>query len=242
MHFELVVFDMAGTTVVDDDKVNECLRAALRAGGVSVTRSEANAVMGLPKPRAIRALLERAETAAAWSDEEVGRMHASFVERMIEHYATSPEVREVPGMSQTFARLREMGIKVALDTGFDRAIASAIVRRLGWSEMGLIDAWVASDEVRRGRPHPDLVFEAMRRTGLSLASRVMKVGDTPSDVQEGKAAGCPVVVAVTNGSHTEAELRPHGPTFILPTAALVPELIRRIGAQATRQRSPGYWA
>ena len=232
MHFELVVFDMAGTTVVDDDIVNIELRATLRAAGVQVTRSEVNSVMGLPKPRAIRALLERADSdRSVWSEEEVARLHERFVARMIKHYATSPTVRETPGMSQSFARLRSMGIKVAVDTGFDRPICDAILTRLGWTSNGLIDASVTSDEVKRGRPYPDLILEAMKRTGTSVVSRVMKVGDTPSDIQEGRAAGCPVVVGVTNGSHTEDELRPHGCTFMLPTAALVPELIRRIEAR-----------
>ena len=31
--FELVVFDMAGTTVHDEDSVNRCLRDALAAAG-----------------------------------------------------------------------------------------------------------------------------------------------------------------------------------------------------------------
>ncbi|MCZ7635203.1 MAG: hypothetical protein M5U12_03590 [Verrucomicrobia bacterium] len=55
MKIELVVFDMAGTTVRDDDAVNLCLRDALHAGGIDVTRDEVNEVMGIPKPTAIAA-------------------------------------------------------------------------------------------------------------------------------------------------------------------------------------------
>ncbi len=50
MEIELVVFDMAGTTVNDDDSVNRCLRSSLAAAGLSVTAAQVNAVMGLPKP------------------------------------------------------------------------------------------------------------------------------------------------------------------------------------------------
>jgi phosphonatase-like hydrolase len=229
MHFELVVFDMAGTTVVDDDVVNEALRATLRDASVSVTREDANSVMGLAKPKAIRALLERNQLEPhVGSDDDVTRLHQVFVARMLEFYASSPRAREIAGISQAFARLRAMGVMVALDTGFDRVIAGSVVERMGWEKRGLIDTWVASDDVKRGRPYPDMIFEAMKRTGTTSPSGVIKVGDTPSDIQEGRAAGCGVVVGVSNGSHTEAELRPHGCTFVLPTAALLPELLRRI--------------
>jgi hypothetical protein len=45
MSIELVVLNVAGTTIRDDDGVNRCLRDALAAGGVSVTAAEANAVI-----------------------------------------------------------------------------------------------------------------------------------------------------------------------------------------------------
>jgi len=55
---ELVVFDLAGTTVIDPDGVGACLRAALLHVGVATTMAETNAVMGIPKPEAIRALVQ----------------------------------------------------------------------------------------------------------------------------------------------------------------------------------------
>ena len=62
MEIELVVFDMAGTTVNDDDSVNRCLRSSLAAAGLSVTAAQVNAVMGLPKPTAIAMLIDQFDT------------------------------------------------------------------------------------------------------------------------------------------------------------------------------------
>ena len=64
----------------------------------------------------------------------------------------------------------------------------------------LIDVTVTSDEVKRGRPQPDMVFKAMQELGLKDAKRVAKVGDTPSDLEEGVNAGCGAVIGVTAGS------------------------------------------
>src|SRR5580698_3875908 len=92
---ELVVFDMAGTTVHDGDAVNASFRAALAAAGVEVDPAVVNSVMGLHKPEAIRILL--AGASRLFSEEEVLAIHDDFVRRMRGYYATDPSVREVPG-------------------------------------------------------------------------------------------------------------------------------------------------
>src|SRR5262249_18494257 len=78
MKIELVVFDMAGTTVHDGDAVHRALMATLSAHGKEVTRDEVNAVMGLPKPEAIRWLL-----AGEASPAQVASLHADFLGRMV---------------------------------------------------------------------------------------------------------------------------------------------------------------
>ena len=96
-----------------------------------------------------------------------------------------------------------------MDTGFSRPIADAIIGRLGWSD--LIDASVASDEVERGRPYPDMIFRAMELTNVADVRNVAKVGDTASDMRQGTEAGCSWVVGVTTGAYSAAALQrePH---------------------------------
>jgi phosphonatase-like hydrolase len=220
---ELVVLDMAGTTVYDGDAVNVCLRDALSAGGVEVSREEVNAVMGQPKPRAIETLLRnRGRTGSLAGD--VRAIHSDFEERMITHYRSHPDVREVPSAGAVFGTLRSAGVKVALDTGFNRKIADVILERLSWGS-GVLDATVTSDEVERGRPHADLIYRAMELTGVKDPQRVGKVGDTPADLLEGHAAGCLLVIGVTEGSHTAAELEPHPHTHLIPNVSHLPGLI-----------------
>jgi phosphonatase-like hydrolase len=218
MACKLVVFDMAGTTVQDGEGVvNRALRTALAGYGVTVTFDDVNEVMGLPKPDAIRKLVR------GHGDISVAKVYVDFENAMVDHYRTSPDVTAISGAEEVFAALRSAGIKVALDTGFARPIVDAIVERLGWAE--LLDATVASDEVAHGRPQKDLVLEAMARTGITDVQTVAKVGDTPSDIQEGQAAGCMWVIAVTEGSHTLDQLAPYLPTHIVPNITHVPALV-----------------
>jgi phosphonatase-like hydrolase len=220
---DLVVFDMAGTTVHDGDAVNASFRAALSAGGVEVDPAAVNTVMGLHKPEAIRILLAGANR--LFSEEEVLAIHEDFVRRMRDYYATDPSVREVPGAAAVFAVLRRAGIKVALNTGFNRAVTEVLLARLGWRSPAVIDADVASDEVPRGRPHPDMIRFLMARLGLRDARRVAKVGDTKADLEEGANAGCGLIFGVSSGSSTREQLQAWPHSHILESVADVPALL-----------------
>jgi phosphonatase-like hydrolase len=220
----LVVFDIAGTTVNDADSVNRCLRGSLLAAGLEVTATQVNTVMGLPKPDAIAILIGQSPL----RDElraRVDEIHRDFVARSIEFYESDPSVHEVPGTTPVFETLKRSGILVALDTGFNRSITQVILDRLDWSKSRLIDATICSDEVRRGRPHSDMIEALMARLGIVDPKRVAKIGDTPSDLLEGQGAGCGLVVGVTAGTHTRLELEPYPHHHLIVTIADFPQLL-----------------
>jgi phosphonatase-like hydrolase len=224
--FDLVVFDMAGTTVVDDDAVNQCLGGALESGsGIRPTRDAINAVMGIQKPVAIRSLLRD----LSGRDPDPGlvdRIHDAFRQRMLDYYRSDPAVREIDGVGETFRKIRSMGIRIGIDTGFDRPIASVIFDRLGWIKDGLVDASVTADEVVAGRPAPFMIFRLMELTQVHVVGRVAKVGDTPSDLWEGTNAGCGLVAGVTGGSHSAQQLAEHPHTHLVRSCTdLLPVLV-----------------
>jgi phosphonatase-like hydrolase len=224
---ELVVFDLAGTTVHDGDAVNACFRASLAAWGIEAEPAVVNTVMGLPKPEAIRILLEKfgRPCGVTPSAETINAIHEDFTNRMRRYYANDPAVREVPGATAAFAALRREGIKVALNTGFFRPITDVLLTRLGWRPPAVIDAGVTSDEVPRGRPHPDMIQYLMARLGIQDAQRVAKVGDTRADLEEGTNAGCGLVIGVTTGSFSRQDLQACPHTHILESVAEVPALL-----------------
>jgi phosphonatase-like hydrolase len=121
-------------------------------------------------------------------------------------YENDQTVEENEGVSETFRQLKAAGIKVFVDTGFDRPIVDALLLRMAWEKNKLIDGSVTSDEVAHGRPHPDLIFRAMELAGVSDVKRVAKVGDTASDLAEGNAAGCGLVIGITTGAFTQEQL------------------------------------
>jgi phosphonatase-like hydrolase len=223
---ELIVFDLAGTTVNDNQDVHKALQASLNLRGISISLQEANEVMGIPKPIAIKKLLEDKHHPSI-SDKLIDEIHTDFENRMVEFYLQDGRVSEKKNVSHTFSVLRKKGIKVAVDTGFNRKITDALLSRLNWIKEGLIDTSVTSDEVENGRPYPDLIFEAMKRTGVSRASRVAKVGDTASDMQEGTRAGCHWVIGITWGAFSKEELSKEPHTHLAGTMEEVVSIVMK---------------
>lgn len=226
MKIELVVCDLAGTTIKDNQDVHHALQRAMARFGIMITLEEANEVMGLPKPIAIKQLLEPKIAPQEITEEFITNIHDEFVSEMIWFYETDKNFSEKEGVSETFFKLKQSGIKVVVDTGFDRKITNAILRRTEWLGNGLIDASVASDEVVNGRPYPDLIFKAMKLTGITNVQFVAKVGDTSSDLMEGTSAGCGLVIGVTTGAFPREKLEKEKHSHLI---SQLPELVGILG-------------
>src|SRR5215471_10879149 len=221
---ELMVFDMAGTTVSEGGAVYQCLRDTLEANGLEVAADSLNEVKGMDKYEALRILIERSDMREELLP-GLNAIHEDFVERMIGFYRSDPSVGEMPGASETFRRLRRAGVKVALNTGFSRDIAQTLIDRLGWERNELIDASVTSDEVDRGRPHPDMIRRLMLKLGVTDPRRIAKVGDTPADLLEGKNAGCGLIIGVTQGSCAREQLERFPHDYLIGSVAEFLELL-----------------
>lgn len=221
---ELVVFDIAGTTVYDEDNVAGALQDALGEHGLDYSLREVTPLLGVPKPVAIQTLLD-----SRGIQMDIEGIHKRFLNLIADHYRTHPSVRPMEGADETFERLKSAGVRIALDTGFDRPTTNIILERLNWS-VGVFHATATSDEVRRGRPYPDLILKIMEDLGVDDVSLVAKVGDTPSDLQEGTAAGCGWVIGVLNGSHSREELEVFAHTHLVDSICDVPSIV--LAAQA----------
>lgn len=226
MAIELVIFDLAGTTVKDNKDVHRVLQQALELHDVTISVEDANDVMGIPKPVAIEQLLRKRYTGPKSVTEKwIDEIHRVFVQQMIDFYKHDASVGEKEGTSDTFRMLKDRKLKVVVDTGFDRPITAPLLERLGWQKANLIDASVTSDEVARGRPYPDMIFRAMELTSIRDARVVAKVGDTASDLQEGNAAGCSLVIGVTTGAFTREQLLREKHTHLVSSLLDIPGII-----------------
>ena len=218
---QLVVFDIAGTTVRDNGQVAEAFMRAFHEAGVAVGEAEVKKVMGFRKMDAVRLLLDRYATGSGEALAET--IHEGFIQHMIAFYENDPHLAPQPHAEELFIQLHEMGIKIALNTGFTRAITDTILHRLYWDKgtgnwdngADFIDRVICSDEVPQGRPHPDMIRSLMEALHIPSSENVLKVGDTEVDIAEGRNANCGVVVSVTTGAYTRAQLEQYSPDYII---------------------------
>lgn len=209
MKTKLVVFDIAGTTLQDNGNViGTAFLKAIKDHGYSIQDDDINWIMGYKKREAIRMLLEKEEINI--DNATINSIHDQFI-RELNTYYKKADIKEVDGISDLFRRLKENGIKVALNTGFNRSTTDIIIDRIGWVDNDLIDDSIASDEVENGRPDSDMIQELSKRFGILSAAYITKVGDTPSDLFEGINANCGKTIGVLYGTHSREELEkyPH---------------------------------
>ena len=210
---ELVVFDMAGTTVDEDNVVYKTVRQAINAAGYDFSLEQVLAVgAGKEKSQAIRDVL--ALDGTEHSDDEVATIFADFKVRLKQAYIDL-NVREQPGASEVFAQLRSNGVKVVLNTGYDRATAEGLIAKIGWQVGSDIDGLVTASDVEEGRPGPGMIHKAMELTGVTDSSHVAKVGDSQIDIKEGQNAECGQNFGITTGAQTESLLLEAGPTAVI---------------------------
>jgi phosphonatase-like hydrolase len=220
MSIDLVVLDIAGTTLEEHGAVYAALEAALVEGGATVPEGALERVKGASKHEAVAALLAEGPPV---EDGTVDRIYDDFRERLLAAYRERPP-EPFAGVPEALADLRARGIKVVLSTGFERGIAEPLLGSVGW-DGGTIDALVCGSDVPRGRPAPYMIYRAMEVTGVIDAGRVLVGGDTNLDLLAGTNARAGAVVGVLTGSLDAATLGRTPHTHLLASAAELPRLL-----------------
>lgn len=220
---ELVVLDMAGTTVDEHGDVYRALEGSVTATGATVSAEDLQTWMGADKTEAIAALLELGGVTA--TPEVVARQFDLFRALLAEAYAKNPPVA-LPGVEKALDTLKSRGIKIGLTTGFSRDVAAPILETLGWGigEGELLDAVVTSDEVAAGRPAPYMIHRVMEATGVHNVRSVIAGGDTVVDLQAGTNAGV-LTLGVLTGALNRAQLEEHPHDWVLDGVAELPSVI-----------------
>jgi phosphonoacetaldehyde hydrolase len=211
-HFDLVIFDWAGTMVdFGCEAPVKALIEAFGSEGVTLDEATARRDMGKAKVDHVRALLAEPAVAAAWrarhgrtsGPADVEAIMARLGPLMRDHAARASQL--IPGARETFERLRAAGLRVASSTGYTRDMMQPVLARAaaqGYTPEHL----VCSGETPAGRPSPLMIYKACAELGVWPLSRVVKVDDAEVGIGEGKAAGA-FTVGVASGNAVGLSLR-----------------------------------
>jgi len=220
---DLVVLDIAGTTVDEGLQVYRVLEQTVIAHGGSPSPADIDRWHGANKHEALRALLTP-DGGTPPSAEVLRGIVADFQSRLMAAYVQNPP-RPLPGVPEALAELRAAGIRIALNTGFDRDILDALLPAVGWNDDSVVDTVVGGSDVPSGRPAPFMIYKAMERLGVTDISRVLVAGDTPRDLEAGTNSGAAYVVGVLSGAGSLDELGTQQHTHLLSSVAALPALL-----------------
>lgn len=194
--FDCVIFDWAGTTV--DYGCFAPVQAFLevfRHYGINPTMEEVREPMGMLKIDHIRTMLNMPRIKNCWiekydaapTEEDVHALFGIFEEKLLSilHLYADPK----PDTVEAVKRLRAAGYAIGSTTGYtDKMmdIVAPIANEKGYAP----DCWFSPDSTgQKGRPWPYMIYRNLEVLGIQDVRRVIKIGDTVSDIREGKNAG-----------------------------------------------------
>jgi len=220
---ELVVLDMAGTTVRDDGVVERAFQRAAERTGVA-SRMPWEDALAFVRTTMGQSKLD-VFTHLAGGDTVAATAATAAFEQAYGELVVEEGVEEIAAAADVIRGLRADGITVALTTGFAPVTRDAILSALGWHD--LVDFALSPIDAGRGRPAPDLVLTAALRARVTAVDRIAVAGDTTSDVQSGLRAGAGLVAGVLTGAHDRATLEAAGAHHVLASVAEFPALLPR---------------
>jgi phosphonatase-like hydrolase len=218
---DLVVCDLAGTTIYDRGEVPAAFEQALREAGLAFDAAEVSAWRGASKREVLSRLIARQDGRTR----SVDRIYHRFRELLLQRLAEAGPL-SLPGVQETLARLKAERCRLAATTGFDRDVVETILAAVPWA--GLLDAWVCGDDVAQGRPAPFMIFRAMERCGVLDVRRVAVVGDTRLDLEAAWNAGAGWRVGVLTGAHDRATLAAAPHTHLCDAVTALPALWNQV--------------
>ena len=178
---EAVVFDMDGVLVDSEALWDAARERVTRERGGRWSDSAQRDMMGMSSTEWSRYMHDELgvpEEPERINDEVVGRMEALYRERL----------PLIPGAPEAVRRLADRPLAVA--SSANRPLIDLALELAGLSE--LFRATVSSEEVRRGKPAPDVYLEAAHRLGVD-PRRCAAVEDSHNGILSARAAKMRVI-------------------------------------------------
>jgi len=197
MPITAVILDWAGTAVDHGSLAPvRTLQKVFSMRGIAVSEEEARRDMGIPKRDHIRALLAL-KRGGPPAEADVDDLYAAFIPMQmacLEEYATV-----IPGVAEMAGRLRARGIKIGSTTGYTRPMLDVLLARAA-AQGYTPDCALCPEDAGGGRPAPWMCYLSAIRLGTYPMHTMVKIGDTISDIEEGRNAGMWTVAVARTGN------------------------------------------
>ena len=213
-----VIFDLDGVIMDSEQRWNGAKEALVRETGGRWRDEAPSVMMGMSS----------SEWAAYLRDDlgvtmDVGAISRDVVRRMEDGYRE--ELPLLPGAGEAVRSLADRW-PLGLASSSNREIIDLVLELTGFGDAFRVT--VSSEEVERGKPAPDVYFEAARRLEVESASCVA-IEDSSNGLRSAHAAGM-TVIAVPNPHYPpEPDALELAAAAVEVVGEISPELVERVG-------------
>jgi HAD superfamily hydrolase (TIGR01509 family) len=193
-----VIFDMDGVLIDSGAHHRDAWRRVLADLGLTAAPDFWRRTIGRPAEEAVALLLER----------PVGRAEAyELAHRKREHYLrlTARGMLPIPGAPTFVAALARRRVPLAVATSASRRDVDGLLVEIGVRRHFTVV--VTADDVRRGKPDPEVYARAAAGLGVAPAACLV-FEDSVAGIHAARAAGMRVIGVTT--AHTGGELQAAG--------------------------------
>jgi phosphoglycolate phosphatase len=218
--FRLAVFDCDGTLVDSQLSIISCMFSSFDANNLNRPTPQAvREIVGLP-------LLETVRRLAPDVDDSTHEKLRDGYKEAFQKLRKEDLVEEAlfPGMRETLKALDQAGWLLGVATGKGTDGLKHTLRGHGLESMFV--TFQTADKAR-GKPHPEMLHNAMAEAGTIVANTVM-IGDTTFDIEMAKNAGVRSI-GVSWGYHEPEMLLKAGAAHIVDT---MDDLLEAISSSA----------
>jgi len=216
-----IVCDMAGTTINEGGIIYKTLYSTIKNYNLNIgNETEIEQWHGANKYEVLDYYLMKTYNNKKYFDEHQHKLHRILNNNLIETYSNPNNLSLINNELPTlFNKLRENDVKVFLNTGYPIEVQKSIITSLNMTDF--IDDYISSEDVFKGRPHPYMINTLLVKNNIEFPNnvinfnQVIKFGDTPNDILEGKNAGCYKSVGVLSGANDDFTLTGAGADIII---------------------------
>ncbi len=245
---QAVVLDWAGTAV-DYGCMGpvRVITMAFQRFGISISAADVRQFMGLMKKEHIRRICEIPAVAARWKEKygwypgkaDIEDIYLETERLMFTCLAEHAD--PIPGLLDFVREAHARSIKIGSSTGYTRPMMDVLVPA-ALQKGYMPDVVICSSDVPAGRPYPWMCYLNAIQLNVYPMSTIVKIGDSISDVHEGRNAGMWTIGLTRSGNElglSEAETQALDPEELSLQLAAIEDRMRKAGVHYTAE---GIWA
>lgn len=200
-----VIFDLSGT-LVDYGSLATIItmRKTFQSKGIKITNEIIKKDMGIKKKIHIKRILNNPLVKSKWFEKYNSSIKKKEFENLCLEFdkllpiIVKKNLNIIPNVKKIIKFLKKNNIKIGITTGYPKKITKIILNFLN-SKKIFVDCCVCVDEVKNGRPKPDMCLKNLKQLKIYNPKKCIKVDDSISGITEGRKAKMITVGLVSTG-------------------------------------------